>query len=447
MSNLLDTTDRPDTSPSLVDSAPPKTGASDPHGFYGWRIVGFSTVAVALTAPGQTAAVSAFIDPMISGLGFSRTQLSTAYLIGTLTGAAAMPWIGRALDRYGVRRTMTTVAAAFGAVLIAMSLATNLVSVGAGFIGIRMLGQGALGLTATTATALWFTRRRGLALGLVSAVGACGISLAPLALERLIFDHGWRLMWATEGLLVWAVVLPIALVGMRDRPSDLGQRPDGQPHPTDGSQPTDQNWGLTRAQALRTRFFWVVTAAVAASGMLSTAVAFNQISLLGEHGLTPTQAAQNFLPQTIASVVATLATGAMIDRLNHRWVTTTAMASLAAGMLWALIVRPGWSALVFGLLIGAAGGSIRQVEAAAFPRFFGTAHIGSIRGLVMAISVGSTAFGPVLFALVHDATGSYNYALLGTAAVPILVAVAASFTHAPVISGAMNPATISMNLP
>ena len=183
----------------------------------------------------------------------------------------------------------------------------------------------------------------------------------------------------------------------------------------------------------------MVTAGVAASGMLSTAVAFNQISLLGEHGLSPTQAAQNFLPQTIAAVVATLATGAMIDRLNPRWVTTTAMATLAAAMLWALIVRPGWSALVFGLLIGAAGGSIRSVEAAAFPRFFGTAHIGSIRGLVMAIAVGSTAFGPVLFALVHDATGSYNLALLGTAAIPILVAVAASKTQPPALPGSANP--------
>jgi len=54
----------------------------------------------------------------------------------------------------------------------------------------------------------------------------------------------------------------------------------------------------------------------------------------------------------------------------------------------------------------------------------------------MAISFGSTAFGPVLFALVHEATGSYNDALLGTAAVPLLVAVAASFTHAPAIPGA-----------
>lgn len=65
----------------------------------------------------------------------------------------------------------------------------------------------------------------------------------------------------------------------------------------------------------------------------------------------------------------------------------------------------------------------------------------------MAISVGSTAFGPVLFALVHDATGSYNYALLGTAAVPMLVAVAASNTQPPAIPGATNSPTSTRNLP
>lgn len=67
---------------------------------------------------------------------------------------------------------------------------------------------------------------------------------------------------------------------------------------------------------------------------------------------------------------------------------------------------------------------------AAFPRVFGTAHLGSIRGFVMAVSVGSTAFGPLLFALVLDGTGSYAPALLGTAVLPLLVATAAPLVSA-----------------
>jgi MFS family permease len=86
-----------------------------------------------------------------------------------------------------------------------------------GFLAVRMLGQGALTLIATTAVAVWFDRRRGAALGVVLAVGSVGISLSPLLLERLIADHGWRNAWLIEGLVIWAVLLPIARLGMRER--------------------------------------------------------------------------------------------------------------------------------------------------------------------------------------------------------------------------------------
>ncbi len=409
-------------------------GVTSPDGFYGWRIVGLSAVALAATAPGQTAAVSAFIDPMINDLGISRSQVSMTYLFGTLLGAAAMPTVGRALDRFGVRLTMAVIGALFGAVLLALSAVSGLVGLGAGFVGIRMLGQGALGLTATTAAAMWFTRRRGIALGLVSACGAVGISSAPLLLERLISSSGWRTAWAVEGLVVWAVVLPVALLGMRDRPSQLGQQPEGGSRA--GEAPYTE-WGPTRRAAMTTPFFWVVTAGVATAAMLGTGVAFHQISLLGERGLSATEAAANFLPQTLAALAATLATGALVDRFSPRWLTMSSMLALGAGLIWGASVTPGWSAVGFGLLLGAAGGSIRSLEAAAFPRYFGTAHLGSIRGFVMAVAVGSSAFGPLAFALLHDATGTYVPALLGSAVLALAVAAAAVLVHPP--HGATSP--------
>lgn len=76
---------------------------------------------MAMTAPGQTTGVSVFIDPLIADLGISRTQVSTAYLTGTLVGACAMPFVGRAIDRYGPRRVIALIGAAFGAILIGLS--------------------------------------------------------------------------------------------------------------------------------------------------------------------------------------------------------------------------------------------------------------------------------------------------------------------------------------
>src|SRR5664279_3505215 len=120
-----------------------------------------------------------------------------------------------------------------------------------------------------------------------------------------------------------------------------------------------------------TPFFWVLTAGVAVSGLLSTAVAFHQISLLGERGLSTAEAAANFIPQTVAGLVATLATGHLVERMSSRWLTVASMLMLAAALVWAVVVDPGWSAIAFGVALGASGSSIRALESASVPKYFG----------------------------------------------------------------------------
>jgi sugar phosphate permease len=163
---------------------------------------------------------------------------------------------------------------------------------------------------------LWFDRRRGTAVGLVSAIGASANSLAPVLLESLVSDWGWRRTWLAEGVAIAVLVLPVALLAMRNRPADLGQQPDGKTVDDTGSpRPI---WGVTRAVAIRTPFFWVVTGGIAATGLLSTAINFHQISLLTARGLSTVEAAANFLPQTIANLLGALAMGMLVDRVRSR---------------------------------------------------------------------------------------------------------------------------------
>lgn len=408
--------------PAPAEARPSRAGARGPHGFYGWHVTAFAALVLVATGPGQTVGVSTFVDPMIADLDVTRSAISTAYLVGTLTGALALPRIGRLVDRFGARRCMLVFGAAFGAVLLAMSLVGGLVGLLLGFMGIRSLGQGALGLTATTVAAHWFERHRGRALGAVSAVGGAGISLVPLAAELLISAQGWRAAWVVMGLAVWLVVLPVAGWGVRDYPAQLGQLPDGD-RPGPDAAPVAR-WGMTRREAFAHPYFWVLTAGVAVSGLLTTAVAFHQFSVLGERGLSSTAAAANFLPQTVAGLLATLLVGHLIDRVDVRVVVVLSMGLHSVALVWLTLVTPGWSAVAFGVAIGAASAAIRITEAAAVPACFGLLHLGAIRGFVASVSVGSTAFGPLLFALGHDLTGSYRTVVLLGAAVPVVVAVA-----------------------
>lgn len=415
----------------MTDRPPQRTfpAASRTRGFYGWRMVAFAGACLAMTAPGQTVGVSVFVDPMIASLDLSRSQVSLAYLVGTLAGATTLPTVGQRIDRWGVRRVTTLIAVGFGVVLAAMSQVSSMATLLLGFFGIRMLGQGALGLTATTSVALWFERRRGLAIGLSTAGGQSLMSLAPLALAAAIAAVGWRGAWVLAAAAVWLVVVPIARWGLQDSPAAIGQHLDGDAPDDARPRATQESW--TRAEAVRTGMFWVVTAAVATAGMIGTGLAFHQISLLGERGLTVAQAAANFVPQTLAGIGATVAAGLLVDRIAPRMLISASMAGLAAAMLLAQHAAPGWRAVAFGIAAGASGGALRAVEAAAFPRYFGLGHVGTIRGLVMSLNVGATALGPLALAVGHDLAGSYGPALTVLLPIPAAVALASLVTAVP----------------
>lgn len=416
---------------STLTAPRPQEATADDGPFYGWRIVGFAAVMLAMTAPGQTVGVSVFVDPMMSALGLTRSELAAAYMVGTLAGALTLPLIGRWIDRFGIRLMTTLIAAAFGAVLVAMSGVAGLLTVGVGFAGIRMLGQGSLSLTSTTSVALWFDRRRGLAIGISSAAGGAAMSMAPLALSALIERFDWRLSWSLAGLAVWLIVLPIARWGLRDSPAGGTHLVEVLAAGDGGGFATSQGVSWTRAEALRTLMFWAVAAAVATSGMITTGLAFHQISLLGERGLSVGQAAANFLPQTAAAIGATLIMGPLIDRIRPRLLIAASMVSIAAAMILVQVASPGPTAIAFGIAVGAGAGAVRTLEAAAFPRYFGLAHIGEIRGLVMAMSVGATAFGPLLMAAGFERYGSYGPVLTMLLAFPVGAAVLACFAPPP----------------
>ena len=394
----------------------PKKSAS------GWtdaRVTTAGALAMCLSAPGQTAAVSVFVDPMAAELGVGRTAVSTAYLIGTLAGTAALPLIGRAMDRRGARPVLLVIGAVFGAVLVGLSAVSGLIGLTAGFVGIRFAGQGALTLVATTLVAYHVQRRLGTAIGIVTAIGSAGISLAPIGLEALIAEHGFRTAWLVQGVAVWVLIVPIALVGVPRRSSAPAPEP-----PRETRQPNEVKSAGVARQVLRVPMFWVLSGGVGVLALVGTALTFHQVDVLGERGLTPAEAAATFLPQTVSGLVSTLLIGIVLDRVSPRPVMVGSMLMLIAALVLGGFLPPGWwGGVLYGVTLGVANNSFRTVEAAALPRYFGTETIGEIRGIVHMVTVAASAVGPVLLALGHAAVGTYRPVLLVLIVLPVLLLV------------------------
>jgi MFS family permease len=400
--------------------------------FHGWRILAFATLTAALTGPGQTVGVSVFIDHIIEDLSLTRSQVSSAYLIGTMLGALSLPTVGRWVDKVGARPAITAIGAGFAIALVGMSGVGGFVTLAVGFTFIRFLGQGSLSLASTVAVTHWFERRRGLAIGIYATFTSMLMGLTPVGLNFVIENSTWRTAWVVAGIFIALTVIPIGRFGIISYPADIGEVPDGHVEVAkQSSNPVPRTRSYTRTEASRTWRFWVLLAGSASAGMLATALNFHQISLLGEAGMSSGTAALMFLPQVVGSSVAALVFGALTDRISARVLMPLTMIFLAGALLLAGVVAPGWIVIVYALTLGLAGGSTRSVTAALLPKWFGVQHIGSIQGLMTFAGVAASALGPVAFSLGRDWLGDYTATSFAWAALPAAVAVVAALSVGP----------------
>ncbi len=392
--------------------------------FIGWRIAFLATITAAMTGPGQTIGVSVFVDPIIESLGLTRSQVSTAYLIGTLLGALALPSVGRWVDRVGSRRAMITIGAGFGAGLVAMSGVQGFITLAIGFTLIRWLGQGSLSLVSTVAVTHWFQRRRGFVFGVMMTAVSALMALTPVFLNIAIEAYSWRTAWLLAAGAVWLIVVPIGWFGLVNKPADVGQHTDGDSAASVADAVTHQARSHSRREAVGEGRFWLLSLTVATTAMLITAVNFHQISILGEVGLSSTEAATMFLPQVIGAIGAGLVVGALSDRVPVRFLLAASMGLMATGLFLINIVEPGWQVVLYAVTLGAAAGAQRPLAATVLPRWFGLANIGAIQGLSSFIGVGASAIGPVALSLGRSWVGGYSEAAALFAVIPLAIGLA-----------------------
>ena len=263
-------------------------------------------------------------------------------------------------------------------------------------------------------------------MGILAAASGALMGLAPVLFNSGIEAWGWRIVWPASGLIVIVVLLPMSRWGLVDRPADVGQYPDGADH-IEAAEVAAAGVSMTRAQAIKTFRFWVLVASGSAVAMLSTAVNFHQIDLLGDAGLTAKEAALMFLPQTYGAVVVGLVYGYLADRFPARFLVPTAMAMLAGALGLAAVVAPGWRVVTYALVLGSAASAVRSINSTVMPRWFGVGHIGAIRGVSGSIVVFMSALGPFLFSELREAMGSYSPVAALGAIFPIAVLIAGLF--------------------
>jgi len=394
---------------------------------YGWVILLVGTLGLMMTTPGQTIGVSVFLDPIIDDLGATRAGVSLLYTLGTLAGALALPFVGRAIDRRGPRLAVGWIAGAFAAACVYMATVTSLPALALGFVLLRGLGQGALGLVSLHVINVWFVRRRGLAVGVTGVGIAIATAGFPWLIEAWVAGFGWRTAYALLGGLVALTILPLGIAFFRSQPERFGLLPDGgRPRPG----PATVEPRFTLAEARRSPAFWLLTAGVTCISALSTALVFHHYDLMATVGIDRAAATTTFAWFAWVIAVTHLGVGALSDRLDPR-VPLVAMLLLQALALVAAGRVTAGSLPVYGALLGMTMGVAGNVSGTVFARFFGRAALGGIKGTAQTVSVAGTAAGPLLLAWSAEGLGGYLPALSALLPIPLLLAVACGLALRP----------------
>jgi MFS family permease len=440
-----------------------------PPFFYGWVMLGVTTLTTIATMPGQSVIVGgAFSEAIRSDLGMSLSTFSAAYLVATFCASLPLTYVGKLSDRFGTRAVMGGVGLCFGGACVLAGFAFEIVSLTVAFFLLRFLGQGALGLVSSHALAMWYERKLGFAEAIRHLGMPTAVAVLPALTLLLIEAVGWRVAYGMYGAAVLAIVLPLVVFAYVNRPEDIGQRLDGDRedprrrgrgaraasegprdlpdieidapsvgdagHISPGDAAERDQDGIARPvaftlrQAVRTPAYWIVTASMMLSAAVGTAFVFHAQPMMADLGFDPGFGAVVISTLGVVSAIVTIPFGWIVDRVRPGPLVALTTVGLGLACLCyayaAASAAPALLAHGAYLFLGLSQGMLFLMASPIFARFYGRPHHGAIRGSLTTFMVVGTSAGPLVFSVGRDLSGAFVEPYYWAAAVCVPLACA-----------------------
>jgi MFS family permease len=395
--------------------------------FRGWIIVAGAFL-VFFSAYGAQYSFGVFFSALLDEFHWSRASLAGVFsLYALLYPVVGFP-AGRLTDRWGPRAVIATGAIFLGVGLAGMSLVTRLWQPYVLYGGIAALGMGTAYVPCSTTVVKWFVRRRGLAVGIASSGGSVGTFVLPPLAQVLVAAVGWRAAYVIFGAAIFIVLSLVARLMRRD-PESVGLHPDGDAAPI-AVDTVARGWPVRRA--LRSRAFWMLGAAFAATWMPVFIPLVHMVPFARDLGYSPLTGAWVVSTLGAGAVIGRLVMGGVSDRIGRKPAIAISMALQAVGFLGFLLAGLG-PALLFGtaLVFGYSYGATSTLFPAIVGDFFGRGQAGALVGVLFAMAGSMGGWGPLIAGALYDATGGYDLTWLLAAGLNVLALLLLALSRAP----------------
>ncbi|GEL25933.1 MFS transporter [Pseudonocardia sulfidoxydans NBRC 16205] len=393
-----------------------------------WGVAAVTFLAL-LGAAAFRSTPSVLIEPLHQEFGWTVGTISAALSVNLALFGLTAPFAAALMERFGIRRVVSgaLLLVAIGSGLtVFMTASWQLILLWGVVVG---LGTGSMAMAlVATVVGRWFVARRGLVSGLLTAASAAGQLVFLPLIAWIATSSGWRPAALTTSLVALGVV-PLVLLLMRDRPSDVDVLPYGGT-PADVTDPLRSGAARIAVDALRTAArvptFWLLIGGFFICGATTAGLVQSHfVPAAHDHGMPATTAAGLLALVGVFDLVGTVGSGWLTDRVDAR----VLLGIYYAGRGVSLAVLPPLfgtdlqaSMLAFVIFYGLDWVATVPPTLALTRQVFG-AKAPVVFGWIFAAHQIGAAFAALVAGLIRDALGSYDLAWYGGAVLCVLAAI------------------------
>ena len=290
---------------------------------YAWVVAGVTFV-VLMMAAGFRSVPGVLFVPLAHEFGWSHALIGGAVSVNLIVYGLGAPFAAALVERYGVRRVVVV---ALMQVALAAGLSTQMTKPWELYLLWGVVIGSATGALAVPLAAIistrWFTTRRGLVSGLLTASNASGQLVFLPLLAWLSVTYGWR--WAAGAVVIAAtgLVIPLAIIFLRHSPTEIGVNPYGASEPEAPAPPLVNPFrsaiSTLREFAGRRDFQLLVFAFFVCGATTNGLIGTHLIAACADHGFTQVQGATLLAAIGVFDIVGTITSGWLTDRYDPRW--------------------------------------------------------------------------------------------------------------------------------
>jgi predicted MFS family arabinose efflux permease len=282
---------------------------------------------------------------------------------------------------------------------------------------VAVTGVGTAPPTYTRVVVQWFTRRRGLALGIaLSGLGIGSMLLLPAA-ERTNAMFGWQAAYIGLAAVTLIVSFPVCWFWLHEPPQSaqpathssaaiVGSTTTVAAPATPEAEPATRD--IDFKEALRGTFFWQLAIGFVLVGVSTSGVMAHLVPILRDAQVSADAISLALAGMGIGFLVGRIASGALLDHFSIRLVVGGCMLLAVVGIGLMLMGAGGIYAVLAAVLLSLAVGAEMDYMAFLIRQYYGIRSYGAIYGFMHGVLVVGSASGPVLMGYGHQFTGSYG---------------------------------------